>query len=157
MTENTIPAADATVETGTDLAVRSDPRAIIAGLNKGDLGVFSTVKAETQADKIRVLQALTDPLSVDENLGTVFNLNNFIVQAVEIRDEKSGTVTTAPRVILIADDDTAYAAVSTGLLRSLENLIGIVGHPETWEGPIAVSVVEQKSRNNYKFFTLKYA
>jgi len=37
------------------------------------------------------------------------------------------------------------------------NLFGILGQPSEWAGPLPITVVEQKSRKGYRFFTIKIA
>jgi hypothetical protein len=145
------------VETGTDVSVRSDPRAVIAALASGESTVFSTFAGTDHATKVEVLKALTDTESVDDHLGEVINLANVVVQSIEVVDAETGEATPAPRIILVDADGTAYAAVSTGLLRSLENIFGILGQPSTWPAPLPITVVEEKSRRGFKFFTVKVA
>ena len=159
MSENTSntanPLADGEVGTDVAVSVRSDPRSIIAALNNGEVSLYSSFKVESHADKLAVLKALTDTVPLDEHLGEIINLQNVIVQAVEMNDEKTGELVTVPRTILIDADGTAYAAMSNGIMRSLENVFGILGQPSEWPQPVAISVVEQKSRGGYKFFTMK--
>lgn len=162
MSENiTATTADHAPESGTDLALRTDPAAVIESLKAGNANVYSSIELNTLGDKIAVLKALTDAKSVDENLGAPIALVDFVVQAIEVRDNESGQLEPAARVILIDADGTAYAAVSSGLVRSLETITGVAGMPSKWvddkgkKTPINCTVVQERARSGYKFFTVK--
>lgn len=146
--------------TTTDVVVRehstaTDVAAAIQGLNTG-AAFFSTVKGDDFDTKLAVAEALTTSLPVDENLGKLINLANIIVQPVELTDEKTGEVNTAPRVVLLDADGTAYHGTSVGLLSSVRNILAALGDPSTWAKPVSINVVKQKGNNGYSFFTIKF-
>jgi hypothetical protein len=128
----------------------------IQGLNNPDSAYYSSIKGDDFSARLAIAAAITSSIPVDESLGKTINLKNYVVQPVELINEDTGEVNTAPRVILIDDNGTAYHATSTGLLSSLRNMNAVLGEPNVWPQPVPVKVVEQKGRNGFKFFTLKF-
>jgi len=126
----------------------------LTNLASGDNGIVSTFKGDSFADKVSVLKAVTDALPISENLGKPIALRNVVAQIVEIADDKTGITVEAVRVILVDEDGTAYAGVSDGLFKSIQNIFGILGMPDSWPEGLRVAVVEKKSRNGFKFFTI---
>lgn len=119
--------------------------------------LYTSIKGEDFETRKRVLAALGASAKVDDNLGKAFMLKDVIVQSIEMPDERTGELVNVPRVILIDDKGGAMVAVSSGLLRSIQNFIGTLGEPQTWPGAVKVKVVEAKARSGYKFFTLELA
>jgi len=136
----------------TTTSVRSQ----LAGMNAGDVGVFSTFKGEDFKTRVAVYQALTDAEPVADHVGETIQLANVVAQAVEVADE-TGAVNETVRVILVDDKGKSYAALSDGLFRSIRNIFGILGEPQQWGQPLPVKVLEEKSRKGFRFFTLKIA
>lgn len=126
----------------------------IASLAEGKQTVFSTIDGTDFASKLAVLDATTNSLALSENLGKRINLANIVVQAIEMTDEDTGELATVPRTILIDADGTAYHAISKGVFRAVENIIGIVGAPKTWPNPLPV-VVAQEGTGTRKYFTIR--
>lgn len=127
----------------------------IANLTGGVASLWSSIQGDTQTDRVKVLSAVTDAEPLSEHLGETLNLRHVIAQATQIKDEKTGEINDAIRTILITEEGDAYAAVSVGLFQYLKNLFDIVGHPSTWDGPLAIQVVEKKGRKGYRFMTVK--
>lgn len=144
-------------EIGTDIVVSTtSARAALDGMSKGQLSVWSTFAGESHKDKIELFQAMTAAEPISDHLGEVINLNNVVAQVVEVENQ-DGLMVEAVRVILVSDDDKAYAGLSDGLFRSIQNLFGVLGMPNEWDAALPVVVTEEKSRKGFKFFTLKIA
>lgn len=129
----------------------------IQGLNNPDSAFYSSLKGADFASKKIIAAALTSSTPVDDMLGQVIQLANYVVAPVELTNAETGEVNTAPRVILIDADNKAYHATSVGLLTFLRNLNSVLGEPDAWDEPIAVKIVEQKGNNGFKFFTGQFA
>ena len=159
MTETTsTPVAGTDVElVDVQGTTNSGLLATLDAMRNGGSLVVSTIEDATWEGKTAVFDAMTNALRVDENFGTVINLRNWVIQPVEMpKDEKEPSKGTAlaPRIILIDEDGTSYAAISSGILKSLENLVGVFGRPSGWPGSIPVVVSEQRSRAGFRFMTL---
>ena len=140
---------------GTDISIN-----VVTSLET--TGMFTTVKgtdiesrkavftAVNSAEQItKVLESAKDPL--------LLKIKDIVVQTVEVVNETSGEVETAPRVIFLTDDGKAYAGTSVGLLSSVKNIITILGEPSEWEKPILFQVVEKRSRKGFRFLSLEIA
>jgi hypothetical protein len=153
-----------TIESGSnEIVLASSNTSLMASLDamrSGGSMVVSTFEDATWEAKTAVFDAMTNAKPVSENFGTVINLRNWVIQPVDMpvddKDDSKGTAL-APRVILIDEDGTSYAAISSGILKSLENLVGVFGKPSEWPGSIPVAVTEQKSRKGFRFMTLSIA
>lgn len=133
---------------------RSATKGAIEALASGKATVFSTITGNDHATKLEVFNAVTNSLPIADNLGKTINLVNIVVQSVEMTDENSGEVQDVPRTILVDADGTAYHAISGGLFRSVETMLGVVGHPSGWPAPLPVAVTREGSGTN-KYFTMR--
>lgn len=129
----------------------------IQSLNKGEVTVYSSIKGDDFESKKATLNATTNSVAIADNLGKTISLANIIVQAIDMEDEKTGEVSEQPRVILIDDEGNAFHAISQGIFKSLENLLGILGAPDTWPAPVPVQVVEERGRKGYRYYTIRLA
>lgn len=127
----------------------------IQGLNNPGNRFYSSIKSENFADKLAIAAALTTSIPIDENLNKEIKLTNFIVQPVDLTDSE-GNINTAPRVVMIDADGTAYHATSIGLLSSLQNIVSVLGEPSAWPAPVSIKVVKQKGNKGFSFFTVKF-
>lgn len=112
---------------------------------------FDTSK---DAGKFALFDALQTEDKVDAHLGEPLKLTNVVGQAVEVMDANTGEVNKSIRVVLVGADGELWAATSPALAKSINTLFSIFGTPDTWTSPINVKVIERKSRNGYKYFTL---
>lgn len=133
----------------------TDVSAAIAGLNDSSAAFYSTIKGTDFAARKLIAAAQTKSVSLADNLGAEIALRNFIVQSVNLEDDKTGEVNEAPRVTLIAEDGTAYHATSVGLLSALRNVIATLGEPDSWPEALPIKVVEQRGRSGYRFMTIE--
>lgn len=117
-------------------------------------GMFCSIHAETQDDRLDIYEAVSNSLSLDDMVGKVVVVENVIIQPVEMTDNATGEQTTRNRIVLITPNGDAYGCTSTGVETSMRNLFAIVGCPP-WNPAIAFDVVKKQGRNGYKFTTLQ--
>lgn len=117
-------------------------------------GMYCSIHAETQADRLDIYEAVSDSLSLDDMVGKTVEVENVIIQPVEMIDNATGEVTQRNRIVLITPKGDAYGCTSTGVETSMKNLFSIVGCPP-WNPAIAFDVVKKQGRNGYKFTTLQ--
>lgn len=125
----------------------------LAFLNGGrPASVVSSFQGEDFATKLTVLSAVDNSEAVADNLGKPIKVKNIIIQSVEMLDETTKQMKAQPRLVFVAEDGKSYHAISSVLLRDVENWFGILGHPAAWEGPLTVKFVEV-GKAPRKFYT----
>lgn len=151
----------------TDLAIPASQltgaRADIAAFQAGNVPIFSTVPGTSFEDKQKTLKATTNSERLKEVLGQTLSLEHFILQAVTLSDNaeadpETGEVSEGAevvRAILLTKEGKAYHAISNGVLKSLQNIYGMLGEPSSWPEPVKVKPVLQQGRNGFEFMTLK--
>ena len=134
----------------TDITTRTDVNTQIV-----ETGIFSTVNATTMEGKTAVYKALNDATPLRDIVGETLSVKDIIVQRVEVETDE-GDVVEQPRTSLITSDGAAYSATSNGIFSAVKNILGIFGHPSTWESPLKVVVEEKATRRNmmYRYLTL---
>lgn len=153
---NEIAVIDTDVVDEETKSTRTDVAAVIQSMSDPNQNtIYSSIVGDSFATKLEIAAAMTTSVPVDEHLGEVINLRNFIIQPVELTDD-NGTINTAPRVILIDDDGTTFHGTSVGLLSALRNIVAVVGEPVGWDSFIPIQVVQEKTRKGFKVFTIKF-
>lgn len=118
-------------------------------------GMYCSIQAETQADRLEIYEAVSNSMPLDDLVGKTIDVENVIVQPVEMLDNATGETVVRNRIVLITPDETAYGCISTGVETSMKNLFAIVGCPP-WNPAICFDVVKKQGRNGYKFTALQY-
>lgn len=135
---------------------RSGVEATMDSLSGSHANVVSSYEGADFETLVQVASVVGNAEKLSENLDKPLNIVHYVAQQTEVESRtKPGVMEPAVRIVLVDDDGSAYAAMSTGIAKSLENLVGIVGRPATWKAPIKLKVVEQQGRNG-KYFTVKY-
>lgn len=127
----------------------------VQALGSGQALAYSSIQGDDFESKLAVLSAITDSSPISENLGKTIQLVDLVVQVIDLTDPQTGELTRQPRIILVDADGVAYHAISSGMLRSLSNLIGVLGQPATWPTPVPVTVKSAKARVG-SYFTLQF-
>lgn len=146
--------SEITTEIATVDAASTD---VIAGFQNPNSRVFSTVQANTFADKLSIIKAMTNAENLRDHLNKPFALVNWTAQAVTLTDEKTGAVSEAVRLVLMSADGKAYACVSDGIAKSLQNILAVAGEPSTWDEPIKVKASEEQGKGMNRYLTLTLA
>lgn len=145
--------------TTTDIATMDDAldaSAVIQAFQSNTGSVYSTFTGNDFDTRLAVIDAMTNSAPLSENLNTVINLTNFVAQAIQIRDESKGMVDVV-RIVLIDDQGKSYHAISTGVVRALQNIVGVLGQPATWPGAVPVVAIDEKGRSGFRYTTLNVA
>ena len=141
----------ATIE---DVASRDEVANLITNFAAATGALYSTVKAETEDERMEVYGAIAGAGKIDDVEGETLLLKNFIIQAIELTDEETGELVSTTRVVLITEDGSAYAGISKPLVQGLQLLTQLVGHPSTWSTPKAVVVDRITTRKGFKAFNI---
>lgn len=104
--------------------------------------------------KMALYNAMQTSDKVDDHLNEPLHVTNVLAQAIEVASQETGEINTSTRVVVHAEEGD-FAAASPALAHAFGNLFAIFGTPDTWSSPLALKVVEKKSRRGYKFFDLE--
>lgn len=142
----------ATVSNKEDLA----PAALLEGFNNPGTQFFCSIENDgTRESAARIYNAVNrkgEPL--DDHKNETLEIVDIAAHPVSLVDENTGEVVQALRVVMIDKDGKNYDAVSQGIASSLQKIFGIVGMP-TYNPPLALRVVEQKTRKGFKTNTIE--
>jgi len=126
----------------------------IANMSKGQLGLFSTITGDSFDAKVSLLNALSNSEPISENLRSTIHLANVVVEAVDMVDEQTAELKAQPRIVLIDANGNAFHAISGPAYRDVKRLLAVMGHPQTWQNPLPIHVV-QEGQGTRKYFTVK--
>lgn len=146
-TTNEIVLADS-AQTATEL---------VASFQNPNSSVFSTVTVESFADKLKVIASMTNAENLRDHLGKTLALTNWTAQVIDLTDENTGEVTKGVRLVLMTADGKAYACVSNGIAKSLQNILAVAGEPSSWPEPIKVKASEERGKGMNRYLTLSLA
>lgn len=104
--------------------------------------------------KMALYNAMQTSDKIDDHLNEPLHVANVLAQAIEVANQETGEINTSTRVVVHAEEGD-FAAASPALAHAFGNLFAIFGTPDTWSSPLALKVVEKKSRRGYKFFDLE--
>jgi hypothetical protein len=107
----------------------------------------------SRAAAVIVENAMSDAGSIRDHIGAVLEVENILLHDVVIEGE-SGEDIPAVRAVLIDSKGQGYAAVSNGVISSLQTLMALCG-PGPWTPPLKVVPREVKTRKGYRTLRLK--
>lgn len=87
-------------------------------------------------------------------IGQVFELGHYIVHPVELRDDESGEVTQAARIVLPQSDGPPIAFVSDGVIKSIAKIAWAIGREPPYDPPVKVRLKQLSSRGGRRYFKL---
>lgn len=142
MTDTTVTDV-AVIDDDAQVARKFNTADAIQALADGKTTVFSTLTGDDFDTKLQLLDAVTNSEPIADNLGKPIRLVNVVIQTVELADEETGELNELPRTILLDEDGTAYHAISMGVFRAVETVLGVVGQPSTWPSPLNIQVTKE--------------
>jgi len=117
--------------------------------------MYCSLNATDDKEKAVVFNASSNPdYQLSDMIGKVINLKHIYVEEVEITNEETGEVNTAPRVVLIDSKNKSYGCVSVGIFNSIRRLLLTFGDPEEWVKPIPVLISQKKINGNKNILIL---
>ena len=150
--ENEEAAADLMVINKADIAATDQ----LAALNDPTASFFCSIPNDgSRAAQIKIYNAINSKGdSLDDHKGEVLEIVDIAAHPVELVDENTGELVQGLRVVMVDKDGKNYDAVSRGIVSSLEKIFAIVGKP-SYDPPLRLVVVEQKTRKGFKTNTLE--
>ena len=96
---------------------------------ENESATYSSMECVTREDKVLFYNAVSSPEeNLRDHINEVVNVKDIFVEVIEL-EQDDGTVTQAPRIVLIDVDGVGYQCVSGGVLNALKRIIKIFGHP----------------------------
>lgn len=115
---------------------------------------FCSMRTGTAKEKAALYNATSNPThKVGDYINKTIRVKDIYVEAIELEDDETHTVVTAPRIVLVDTDGDSYQAVSKGIFNSLVRLIHTFGEP-TWEEGLPL-VVKQISLGKNQMLNLE--
>ncbi len=115
---------------------------------------YSSLRSGTMKEKAKLYNAMSNP---DHKVGDYINqqirVKDLYVELIDLNNDETGEVETAPRTVLIDTEGKTYQAVSRGIFNSLQRLIKTFGEP-TWEEGLPC-IVRQISLGKNQMLTLE--
>lgn len=81
-------------------------------------------------------------------------MTGFIAHWVQTRNERTGELEMAPRMVIIDDQDHSYACVSVGVMNAMKTIVQDLWMPSK-EQPIIIKPVRKQGKNRYEFTTIE--
>ena len=151
------PSAEVEIFEG-DSSASVDVRSRIANFKGGDPGIMSTFTGDDFFSVAKnQLAATSNSLAISDHLKETILLDNFVIQPVEIPDEKTGELHQTARVTLVdSTNGKSYHGSSMALVNSLEQIVAALGNrlPAEWAEPLPIQIHEERSRAGYRFFKI---
>jgi len=118
--------------------------------------VATSLNLESVENRKVILRCLQDcDKRLTEEVGETIKVTDYFIHDVECRNEKTGEVTTAPRLVLIDKSGKTHECVSETLVGSLKNLCFVYGKPPWPDGLAIVPKMKRKGERNIYFFECK--
>lgn len=115
---------------------------------------YSSIKADTQEEKIKLLNALDNCDFLLNDVAPVeFELKDVYINTYE--KEIDGELKKKYRTILFDKDGKSYVTTSSYFYYSLAKMLAVLGTPDKWENPIKIEIFKKQVKNGNKALSLK--
>lgn len=115
----------------------------------------SIVDNGTRKSKITIYNAINKAdEKLDNHKGEVLKIRDVVAHTVSLVDENTGEILDCLRIVLVDEKGVGYESISQGIYSSLQKIFAVVGLP-TWDEPLQIKCVEQRTRKGFKTLTLE--
>lgn len=112
--------------------------------------------ADPEQRKLALRAALNQDVRAEDVIGKVFQVQHWLTTDASRTNPDTGEVEEFVRTVLIDENGTRVSAGSEWLIASIMVIESMVG-PAPWNPPLALKIVEGKSRQGYTFYSLDLA
>ena len=117
--------------------------------------IFTSIKGSDRVTSIKIYNAINNAENaLGDFKGEVLEITDMVAHPITLQDENTGEEIQAMRVVLLTADGVGYHSVATGIVSSLQKVIGTVG-PAPWTPALQLTPIEVKTRKGFKTLTLK--
>lgn len=134
-----------------DLATPS----LVSALQNPGTQMFCSIRDDgSRSSKAKIYNAVNGAAEqLSDHINETLSIKDVVAHEIMLPDMQTGEVTNCLRTVLIAEDGTAYQAVSQGVVSSLSKIFAIVGMP-TWDEPVHLTPMNVKTKQGFKVLTL---
>ena len=108
----------------------------------------------TEGNMLRVFELIGSAEPLEEHTDEPFELTHYVAQIVDFTTD-AGEMEKGIRIVLVTKDLKGFSTMSDVVRSDLQTLVGLVGEPADWPGPIWVKAVKEKSNKKREFLTLR--
>lgn len=114
--------------------------------------VYCSLKGEAPTEKAIMFKSMNNPaMRIKDEINKVIMAKDLYCETVELLDQETGELISAPRIVIIDDEGVGHVAVSKGIFNAVKKLIQVFGQP-TWAIPIPLEI-KQISKGVYNILT----
>jgi hypothetical protein len=73
-------------------------------------------------------------------VGKTITFRHVYAEEIEIKNDQTGELQMAPRIIIVDDKGESYVSVSKGVFSAVKRLFDIFGTPDQWEKSIKIEI-----------------
>ena len=116
-------------------------------LSTDSRSTFCSIQGGDRATLAKVYNAMNNPQhKVGDFINKVIKVKDVFVEVIDLPNEETGAIESAPRVVLIDDKGEAYQAVSQGIFNAVKNAMQVFGQP-TWDDPLPCLIKQVSVKN----------
>lgn len=116
-------------------------------LSTDSRSTFCSIQGGDRATLAKVYNAMNNPQhKVGDFINKVIKVKDVFVEVIDLPNEETGVIESAPRVVLIDDKGEAYQAVSQGIFNAVKNAMQVFGRP-TWDDPLPCLIKQVSVKN----------
>lgn len=117
--------------------------------------VRTSLPTEEPTHRMLILSIVdSDCIAGGDMIGKEFDLGDYIIHPVELRDEETGEVSEELRCILPQEGGPPIAFVSRGVIKSIQKVAWAVGRTPPFRPPIRVRLKQVAVRGGKRTFKL---
>lgn len=116
-------------------------------LSTDSRSTFCSIQGGDRATLAKVYNAMNNPQhKVGDFINKVIKVKDVFVEVIDLPNEETGVIESAPRVVLIDDKGEAYQAVSQGIFNAVKSAMLVFGQP-TWDDPLPCLIKQVSVKN----------
>ena len=117
--------------------------------------VFSSINPVTRSEQILIYNIVSgNAAALADFVGQTLAITDVICHNARLIDQSTGQVSELIRTILIAEDGSAYSAVSGGVINCLKKLFKLIGNPP-WNPPLLLVPQQARTSANRQVLLLR--
>lgn len=127
----------------------------LAIFNTSTLPSYSSIKADSKDEKIKLLNAMEScDFVLNDVAPLTMKLKDVYISQYSKTDE-NGETRTKRRTILFDADGKTYVTTSNYFFFAISKIFGVLGTPDTWSEPLEIEIYRKNLKNGNKSLSAK--